>query len=499
MASRGKKQTYMHTYSPLLTDLYQLTMAYGYWKLNMHQQEATFDLIYRQNPFKGNYALCCGLASVVEFLQNWHFKPDDISYLATLKNVRNDPLFSADFLDYLSQLKFTCHVDAIPEGTVVFPQIPLIRVEGPILQCQLLETPLLTMINFQTLIATKASRVCRAAKGGEVIEFGMRRAQGPDGALSASRAAYIGGCSSTSNTLAGKLFDIPVRGTHAHSWVMAFADEASSFQAYASVMPDNCVLLVDTYNTLEGVSHAVEVGKKLRTENAKLLGIRLDSGDMADLSIQARKMLDDAGLTDTLIMASNKLDEYIITAIKQQGAQIDVWGVGTSLATASDHPALDGVYKLTALKDHEGVWRYKLKLSDSENKISNPGRHQVRRFFYNDQYVMDVIYDLTLDISDTPEAVLLDKTNARKKLDDFDAFVDLLEPVFRHGQYVQKALTIHDLRASAVSEVEQFYKKHGDKEYPIALEKELYDLKQKVIEKIKKQEAMHAAYFKSDS
>lgn len=475
----------MYTYSPLLTDLYELTMAYGYWKLNMHEQEAAFDLIYRKNPFNGNYALCCGMASVVEFLKNWQFKPDDISYLASLKNVRDEPLFPQDFLDYLSKLKFSCHIDAVPEGTVVFPQIPLVRVEGPILQCQLLESPLLNIINFQTLIATKASRVYRAVEGGEIIEFGMRRAQGPDGAVSASRASYIGGCTSTSNTLAGKLYDIPVRGTHAHSWVTAFPDELTSFQAYASVMPHNCVLLVDTYNTIEGVVNAVEIAKKLRAENAQLLGIRLDSGDMADLSIKARKILDDAGFKDTAILASNSLDEYVIASLKQQGAKIDAWGVGTHLATAYDQPALDGVYKLSALKDKEGVWRYKLKLSESVKKISNPGRHQVRRFFYNDRYVMDVIYDLTLDISDTPEAVLLENSNTIKKLDDFDAFVDLLEPVFRHGQYVQKAPSIHQLRESAISEVEQFSQKHGDKHYPIALEKELHDLKQKLIEKIK--------------
>lgn len=475
-----------YTYTPLLTDLYQLTMAYGYWRLNKHEQEATFHLLFRKNPFNGNYALSCGLASIVEFLKNWRFQADDLAYLATLKNPGGEALFPQAFLDYLGQLKFTCDLDAIPEGTVVFPQLPLIRLEGPLLQCQLLETPLLNMINFQTLIATKASRVRRAALGDQVIEFGMRRAQGPDGALSASRAAYIGGCDSTSNTLAGKLFDIPVRGTHAHSWVSAFPNELEAFAAYAEVLPNNAVLLVDTYNTLEGVANAIQVGKELRAHDADLLAIRLDSGDMALLSIEARKMLDEAGFTDTGIIASNKLDEYTISDLKKRGARITAWGVGTNLSTSYDHPALDGVYKLSALRNEKGDWELKLKLSEQEEKISTPGRQQVRRFFCNDQYTMDVIYDLSLGISDTPEAVLLDNLEQVKRLDDYDAFVDLLEPVFRKGEFVQEIKNIHQLRKNAIEETAHFCAKHGDKAYPIAIEKRLQDLKLTMIDGLRK-------------
>ncbi len=473
------------TFSPLLTDLYQLTMAYGYWKLNMHEREAVFHLIFRKNPFKGNYALNCGLDQVVDFLMNWRFHEDDLAYLATLKNPSDSPLFPQAFLDYLSQLTFTCDIDAIPEGTVVFANEPLIRVEGPILQCQLIETSLLNMINFQTLIATKASRVCRAAAGDFVIEFGMRRAQGPDGALSASRAAYVGGCAATSNTLAGKLYDIPVRGTHAHSWVTAFPNEMDAFNAYASVMPHNCVLLVDTFDTIEGVKHAIATGRKLRAEGVDLLGIRLDSGDMADLSIKARQLLDEAGFENTTILASNLLNEYVISHLKQQGAQIASWGVGTHLATAYDQPALDGVYKLCALRDAQGAWEYKLKLSEEEEKISNPGRHQIRRFFCNDSYVIDVIFDLDLGISDLPEVILLDKSQQYKRLDDYDGYVDLLEPIMRGGLLVLEKESIHQIRQNAITASNHFYRTHGDKTYLIGLEKKLFELKKKMIEKLK--------------
>lgn len=471
----------------LLTDLYQLTMAYGYWKLNMHERESAFHLIFRKNPFKSNYALCCGLVAVIDFLKHFRFKKDDLDYLATLKNARNQPLFQADFLGYLAELQFTCDIDAIPEGTIVFMHEPLLRIQGPILQCQLLESPLLNLINFQTLIATKASRVCHAAEGDPVIEFGMRRAQGPDGALSASRAAYIGGCVATSNTLAGKLYDIPVRGTHAHSWVTAFPNEIESFNAYAEVMPDNCILLVDTYNTIQGVKNAIEIGKKLRARGSDLLGIRLDSGDMADLSIKARKLLDEAGFENTQILASNSLDEYAIADLKQKGAKISMWGVGTNLATAYDHPALDGVYKLSALRDEQGEWQYKLKLSEQVVKISNPGRHQVRRFFCNEQYVADVIYDLSLGIADVPEAIQLDTAGHKKKLDDYDAYVDLLKPIFQKGKLVHKKEPIHTIRDRAIQEVKIFHQMHDETSYPVGLEKNLHELKQRLIKKVKGQ------------
>lgn len=472
-------------YSPLLTDFYQLTMAYGYWKLGMHNQDAAFHLLFRKNPFNGNYALTCGLATVVEYLQAWQFQADDLAYLATLKTARNEQMFPNEFLDYLKSLRFTCDVDAIAEGTVVFPNEPLIRIQGPILQCQLIETALLNFINFQTLIATKASRVCRAAKGESVIEFGMRRAQGPDGATSASRAAYVGGCIATSNTLAGKRYDIPVRGTHAHSWVTAFPTELEAFQAYANIMPHNCTLLVDTYNTLKGVEHAIQVGHQLREAGADLLAIRLDSGDMADLSIKARKLLDEAGFEKTGILASNSLDEYAIQTLKENQAKIDSWGVGTNLATAHDHPALDGVYKLAALRDQDGKWLYKLKLSEQEVKISNPGRHQIRRFFSANQYITDVIYDIELGIAEAPDAVLLDKSMQAMRLNDTDGFVDLLQPVMRGGKLVKPLESIHESRKNAIHAVNEFVNTHGKKIYPVALEKNLYELKMNLVDEFR--------------
>lgn len=471
-------------YSPLLTDFYQLTMAYGYWKLNMHEEEAVFHLLFRNNPFHSNYALSCGLATVVDYLKNWRFREDDIAYLATLKNPNNEILFSNKFLDYLTQLTFTCDMDAVPEGTVVFANEPLVRIQGPIIQCQLIETALLNMINFQTLIATKASRVCLAAQDDPVIEFGTRRAQGPDGAVSASRAAYIGGCIATSNTLAGKWYDIPVRGTHAHSWVTAFPNEMAAFQSYANVMPHNCILLVDTFNTIEGVKNAIKVGKQLRSEGADLLGIRLDSGDMADLSIKARELLNEAGFENTTILASNSLDEYVISDLKQKKAAISAWGVGTNLATAYDQPALDGVYKLCALRSSDGKWIYKLKLSEQEVKISNPGRHQVRRFFCNNEYIMDVIYDLDLGISDLPEVVLLEKSLKHVHLNDYDGCADLLKPILRRGKVVQPQENIHEIRQHAIDAVKEFVNAHGSKIYPVSLEKNLYELKQTLIKKL---------------
>src|SRR3990167_1306186 len=469
--------------SPLLTDFYQLTMAYGYWQLGMHQREAVFHLVFRKNPFHGHYTVACGLATVVEFLKQWRFTESDIAYLATLPDVQGNPLFPQAFLDYLKKLRFTCDVDAIPEGTLVFPQEPLLRIQGPLLQCQLLESTLMNIMNFQTLIATKAARTCLAAQGDSVIEFGMRRAQGVDGALSASRAAYIGGCSAVSNTLAGKLYDIPVRGTHAHSWVCAFPTELAAFTAYAQVMPHNCILLVDTYDTLQGVRNAIEVGKYLRQQGADLLGIRLDSGDMVALSIQARAMLDEAGFSDTAILASNTLDEYVIADLKRQGAKISMWGVGTHLVTAYDQPALDGVYKLSAIQDEQGQWVRKLKLSEQKIKISNPGRHQLRRFFANSQYVGDIIYDLDFGIDDVPQARHLDEPFHPLHLEDYDASVDILQPVFKRGQCVLQTESIHAIRQRAIAEVQDFVKR-DDVIYPVGLEEQLYTLKTQLIDVI---------------
>ncbi len=456
----------MHTETPLFTDLYQLTMAYGYWKLNRHQEEAAFELSFRHHPFNGHFAIAAGLQSVIDFLAHWQFSESDLSYLATLTTRQQTRLFPDDFLDYLKNLRFNCHIDAAREGTLVFAQTPLLRIEGPLLQCQLLESPLLNMINFQTLIATKAAHICLAASGDEVIEFGLRRAQGPDGALSATRAAFIGGCSATSNTLAGKLYGIPVRGTHAHSWVTAFASEIDAFEAYASVMPHNGVFLVDTYHSLTGVENAITVGKQLRAKGADLLAIRLDSGDLAAISIAARKQLDEAGFTETKIMASNNLDEAAIRALKKQGAKINLWGVGTHLVTAFDRPALDGVYKMTALRAKSGEWQAKLKLSEQPIKISLPGRHQVRRYVEHHTPLYDVIYDLDLGIAETSAA-----------------YQDVLAPVFRAGKLVCAPTHLSHAQKQAADGLHAFLAKHGDHPYPITLEPRLAAQKAALVQK----------------
>lgn len=476
----------LRIYSPLLTDFYQLTMASGYWKLGMHEDNAVFHLLFRKNPFKDNHALSCGLGSVVDFLEQWTFQQDDLDYLATLKDGKQLPMFESGFLDYLANMRFTCDIDAVPEGTIIFPNEPVLRIQGPLIQCQLLESALLNILNFQTLIASKAARVCLAAAGDDVMEFGLRRAQGPDGALSASRAAYIGGCAATSNTLAGKLYDIPVRGTHAHSWVTAFPSEQEAFAAYTTVMPNNSVLLVDTFDTLEGVAHAIEAGRQMRAQGAELAAIRLDSGDMTDLSVKARRMLDDAGFKTTGIIASNSLDEYLITDLKQNGAQISAWGVGTSLVTAYDHPALDGVYKMSALQHADGKWEYKIKLSEQEVKISNPGRHQVRRFFSGENFFTDIIYDLELGIPEAPEAILFDKHTSRIHINDYDAAVDLLQPLYSRGKLVQEKKSIHAIRKDAMKESKRFQEQHHTQEYPVGLETKLHELKLSMIKKYRK-------------
>ncbi len=478
--------------SPLLTDFYQLTMAYGYWRLGMHEQEAVFHQIFRKNPFKGNYAIACGLGTVIEFLQQLHFSADDLTYLASLREPSGNPFFTADFLSYLENLRFHCDIDAIPEGTLIFPHEPLLRVKGPLLQCQLIESTLLNIINFQTLIATKASRVCQAAQGEPVFEFGMRRAQGPDGALSASRASFVGGCAATSNVLAGKLYGIPVVGTHAHSWVTAFPDEISAFSAYANVMPNNCVLLVDTFDTLEGVQHAIEIGNHLKKQGAELRGIRLDSGDLASLSIKARQLLDEAGFSTTKIIASNSLDEYVIQELKTQGAAISVWGVGTHLTTAYDHPALDGVYKLSALRDKQGHWEYKLKLSEQAVKVSNPGIHQVRRYMQNDAPMMDIIYDTELGIGNTPQLTSLTAPHITAEPTKADGFIDLLQPIFRQGELVYADSSLSLAKERATLQLTQFNKHFAHREYCVGLESQLHQLKQQLIahvaEKNKKRE-----------
>jgi nicotinate phosphoribosyltransferase len=435
----------------LLTDLYQLTMAAGYWKAGHAEREAVFHLTFRRPPFGGGYAIAAGVASVLTYLRRFHFTADDVAYLATLTDGEGKPLFERGFLEYLRAMRFSCTVDAVPEGALVFAHEPILRVRGPILQAQLVETPLLTLINFQTLIATKASRITQVAKG-PVLEFGLRRAQGIDGGISASRAAYIGGCAATSNVLAGKLLGIPVRGTHAHSWVMFHGDELASFRAYAEALPGNCTFLVDTYDTLDGVRNAIVVGKELRAKGHELAGIRLDSGDLAHLSAQSRVLLDDAGFPNAKIVASNDLDEHLIQNIQDQGACIDTWGVGTRLVTAYDQPALGGVYKLGACRDDRGNWHESIKLSEQPIKISNPGVLQVRRLRQGNELVGDVIYDsehgceLPLELHDIEDPLKLPITPV------FDQADDLLATVMDRGRIVATS-DLEAARARAASDL----------------------------------------------
>lgn len=470
----------------MLTDLYQLTMAYGYWKTGRKDDEAVFHLFFRRNPFKGGWAIACGLEHVVDLLNSFNFSAADVEYLGTLTGNDDQPLFEQGFLDYLGSLKLTCDVDGIPEGTVVFPHEPLLRLKGSLIQCQLLETPLLNMVNFQTLIATKAARICQAARGEPVLEFGLRRAQGVDGALSASRAAYVGGCAATSNVLAGQLFGVPVKGTHAHSWIMCFDDELESFKAYAKAMPNNCVFLVDTFDTLEGVRKACEVGLWLRENGHEMVGVRLDSGDLAQLSIDSRAILDEAGFPDAVIVASNDLDEHRIQTLKEKNATIAVWGVGTRLATAYQQPALGGVYKLAAIKQPGQEWKYRIKLSEQPIKISTPGIQQIRRFTSAGRHCADVIYDVRMGAGDACAATHCLDTSQKRTFDTSYEHHDLLVPVFKDGRCVHDKVdlqTVRDRAAANLSALDPAVRQIDDPdEYWVGLEQRLHNLKMTLID-----------------
>jgi nicotinate phosphoribosyltransferase len=470
----------------LLTDLYQLTMACGYWRCGRAEDEAVFNLFFRKLPFGGGYAVAAGLADALEYLRDFHFTPEDLAYLATLTGRDGQALFPPGFLAYLGELRLTLNVEAIPEGTVVFPHQPLLRVTGPLLQAQLVETALLNVINFQTLVATKAARVCGAAGGEPVLEFGLRRAQGADGAVSASRAAYLGGCAATSNVLAGRLLGIPVRGTHAHSWVMSFDSEPEAFARYAEAMPNNCVFLVDTFDTLDGVRHAIAAGRALRERGHELAGIRLDSGDLAWLSIEARRLLDEAGFPDAAIVASNDLDEHLITSLKHQGARIGVWGVGTKLVTAYDQPALGGVYKLTAIRGADGQWSPRIKLSEQVIKISNPGILQVRRFRGPAGFAGDVIYDESFPLAGPVTAVdPVDPTRHKTFAADAE-LEDLLVPVLRQGRVVGAPPALPEIRERAQRQVAALHagvrRLDNPHAYPAGLERSLHERKLAMIE-----------------
>jgi nicotinate phosphoribosyltransferase len=473
----------------LLTDLYQLTMAYGYWKAGKAEQEAVFNLYFRKHPFQGGFTIACGLSSVIDYLSEYRFSEDDLAYVGSITGNDGEKLFEPGFLEYLKNIEFACSIHAIPEGTAVFPNEPLLRIQGPILQCQLLETPLLNLINFQSLIATKAARMRLVAKDDSLLEFGLRRAQGPDGGVTASRAAYIGGFDATSNVIAGKLYDIPVKGTHAHSWVMSFDSELESFETYARFMPNNVTLLVDTYDSLNGVRHAIKTGRQLRARGYDLGGIRLDSGDLAYLSIEARKLLDEAGFEKTNIVASNDLDEHIMDSLKIQGAKINVWGIGTKLVTAYDQPALGGVYKLAAIRLESGEWDYKLKLSEQAIKVSTPGIQQVRRFKDAKGFVSDMIFNTETPLNGKATMVDPYDFTRNRSFAESSSFEDLLVPIFAKGYLVYSLPSVHETRNRVQEQLLDFHK--GIKRfvnphtYPVGLEKGLFDLKTNLILKLR--------------
>ena len=471
--------------SPLLTDLYQITMAAAYWQAHRADQHAVFHLLFRKHPFAGGFTIASGLADCIQYLRQFHFRKSDLDFLAGLRGNDGKKLFPSAFLRYLGTLKMELNVDAVPEGTVVFPQEPLLRVSGPILQAQLVETALLNFVNFQSLIATKAARVCLAAGEDPVVEFGLRRAQGVDGGLTASRAAYIGGCAGTSNVLVSKMFGIPVKGTHAHSWVMSFASELEAFETYAEALPNNCIFLVDTYDSLAGVRRAIEVGKRLRRRGYKLGGIRLDSGDLAYLSRKARALLDAAGFKDAAIVASNDLNERLITSLKQQGARIDTWGVGTMLVTAYDQPALGGVYKLSAVRHPDGTWEPKIKLSEHVEKVSNPGVLQVRRFSRRKEFIGDAIYDETRRVPRGMTIVHPADPTRRKQFAAGTRYEDLLKPVLRRGKLVSELPGLEAIRRRVREQLARLHagikRLENPHAYPAGLELTLHEAKTKMI------------------
>jgi len=473
----------------LLTDLYQLTMAQGYWQAGLADREAVFQMTFRRCPFGGEYALCCGLATAIEWLHQFQFEGDDLGYLGRQTGSDGRPLFHPGFLDFLRPQRLTCDIDALPEGTLAFPHEPLVRVRGPLWQAQVIETALLNIINFQTLIATKAARICLAAEGQPVIDFGLRRAQGIDGGLTASRAAYIGGCHGTSNVLAGRMFDMPIRGTHAHSWVMAFGDELTAFRKYAAAMPGNCVFLVDTYDTHRGIENAITLGRELRQRGHELLGVRLDSGDLAQLSRDARAMLDAAGFVHTQVVASGDLDEQEILRLKRAGARIDVWGVGTRLVTAHDQPALGGIYKLSALRDDRGAWQYRLKRSDATIKVSDPGILQVRRFHGGGRLLADALYDEFMGFN-APELVSHDRSRTWKVPLSAEG-ADLLVPVVRRGRSVHTESSPTALREFAAQQLaelpEETRRLENPEPYFVGLEPQLAALKESLLAEVENQ------------
>ena len=471
----------------LLTDLYELTMMQGYYE-NPSDQIVVFDAFYRKNPCGGAYAVCAGLEQVIEYVRDLHFSPDDIDYLRSLH------IFNDDFLEYLRGFHFTGDIYAIPEGTVVFPREPLLKVVAPIMEAQLVETAILNMINHQSLIATKASRVVYAAKGDGIMEFGLRRAQGPDAGIYGARAAMIGGCIGTSNVLTGQMFDVPVKGTHAHSWIMSFPDEYTAFKTYAKLYPEACILLVDTYDVLEsGVPNAIRVFKEMREAGLPLkgYGIRIDSGDLAYLSKKAYQMLEAEGFGDAIISASSDLDEYLIDSLKTQGAKINSWGVGTNLITSGDWPAFGGVYKLAAAKDKEDAeFTPKIKLSENSEKVTNPGNKTIFRIY--DKESSKIKADLICLVGET-----FDPSEDLKIFDPISTWKksilpagsyqirEMLVPIFLNGQCVYSSPAVMDIKAYCQQELNTLWDENRRLINPqtvyVDLSQKLFDLKHKLL------------------
>ena len=465
----------------LLTDLYQVTMAQGYLKNGMGDVRACFHMYFRDYPFKGGYAISCGMDQLAELVESYRFSVADIEYLSGLTAPGGGPLFDEGFLNYLSGFKLSVDIDAVPEGTPVFPNEPLVRVIGPIVECQLIETPLLNCVNFETLVATKAARVCQAAGSASVAEFGLRRAQGAAGGIWASRAAIVGGCSSTSNVLAGKLFGLPVSGTHAHSWVMAFPDELTAFRAYAEAFPNNCILLVDTYDVEQGIKNAITVGLEMRERGERLIGIRIDSGDLSWLAKMARRMLDEAGLDDCGVVLSNDLDEYSIRSICEEGAKVASWGVGTKLACAYDQPTLGGVYKLSATYDEaSGRWIDHIKVSESLQKLTTPGVLDIRRYYSEDGRVAgDMVFDTNAPVND--EEIIVDPADSlRRKCLSGKRWEVLLKPLARDGVCVldsehRDAVAARKRAFDGLASLDETQKRLlNPHTYPVGLEKNLF-------------------------
>lgn len=470
----------------LLTDLYQLTMGQGYFNEGKHEQRAVFDVFFRPNRLI-TYSVAAGMEQAAQYLENLHFDESDIAYLRSLE------MFSGEYLSYLAKLRFTGDVRAVREGEIVFPYEPIVTVSAPMLEAQLVETALLTFINHQTLIASKAAKICAAAGGG-VMEFGLRRAQGADAGVYGARAAMIGGCVGTSNVYAGKLFHVPVSGTMAHSWVMNFPSEVEAFRAYAECFPDNCLLLVDTYDTLRsGVPNAITVFRELREKGYEPKGIRLDSGDLAYLSKKAREMLDEAGFENTIICASGDLDETLIRSLKEQGARIDTWGVGTKLITSADMPALGGVYKLAAVYEN-GKEIPKIKLSDTTEKITNPGVKEVLRIYdaATDKAIADYIVRAGERVDTSKPLTIFHPVDTWKRMTIENFRVrDLREDLFRGGKRVAPERTLAEIAAYRKSEMSRFWEEYLRQDMPhiykVDLSDALYGLKQELVEEYRGQ------------